>query len=305
MLTLFSIPKPFRGRIGIIQTNAIRSWIELWPACEIILFGDEQGTAEIAAEFGVRHVLDVARNEHGTPLLDDVFAKAQRQARFGLLCYVNADIILMSDFAAAVQRVRFRRFLMVGQRWDVDLKELWNFDQADWEQRLRRYVAHRGTLHPLTGSDYFVFLRGTMGALPPFAVGRPGWDNWLIYRARTLGVAVVDATRVATVIHQNHDYGHVSGAGERESWEGAEADHNRDLAGGWNYLFTLRDANWILTSNGLRPAWTKKHLRRRLAALPILHPRLHAPAQLFKRALRAPHRIPSAIIRRLNRLRNT
>ena len=51
MLTLFSTPKPFRGHIAVIQTNAIRSWLELEPACEVILFGDEEGTAEVAAAF--------------------------------------------------------------------------------------------------------------------------------------------------------------------------------------------------------------------------------------------------------------
>jgi len=44
MLTLFALPKPFRGRNGIIQQNAIRSWTLLEPTPEIILFGDEFGT---------------------------------------------------------------------------------------------------------------------------------------------------------------------------------------------------------------------------------------------------------------------
>jgi hypothetical protein len=302
MLTLFTIPKPFHGHIRIIQTNAIRSWLQLRPSCEIILFGDEEGMAEIATEYGVKHVPDVECNEYGTPLISGVFQAAQELASHPLMCYVNADIILMSDLMTAVQGVRSRRFLMVGQRWNVELKELWNFDQADWEERLCRYVAHRAALHPPVGSDYFVFPRGMVGALPPFAVGRPGWDNWLIYRARALGVRVIDATQVATVIHQNHDYGHVPRARERESWEGPEADYNRDLAGGWEHVFTLLDANWAITPNGLRPALTKKHLRRRWEVLPILHPRLHAPIQLLKRGRRAPHRVLSAIICRMNRL---
>jgi hypothetical protein len=46
MLTIFAIPKPFRGHIGVIQRNAICSWLELRQACEIILLGDDEGTAE-------------------------------------------------------------------------------------------------------------------------------------------------------------------------------------------------------------------------------------------------------------------
>ena len=132
MLTLFTIAKPFHGHIAVIQRNAIRSWTSLRPACEIILFGDDEGTAKTAADFGVRHIPDVACNEYGTPLLNDIFEKAQRVARHNLLCYVNADIILMSDFMRAVEEVarRKRRFLMVGQRWDLDVQEPLDFSSA-------------------------------------------------------------------------------------------------------------------------------------------------------------------------------
>ena len=50
MLTMFTIPKAFRGDFDIIQKNAIRSWTLLRPECEIILFGNEEGTAEMAGE---------------------------------------------------------------------------------------------------------------------------------------------------------------------------------------------------------------------------------------------------------------
>src|SRR5438477_11746488 len=101
MLTLFSIPKPFRGHIAVIQHNAIRSWTLLRPACEVILFGDDEGVASAAADLGVRHFPEVARNEYGTPLVSDVFAQAQRHAAHDTLCYINADIIVMNDLLDA------------------------------------------------------------------------------------------------------------------------------------------------------------------------------------------------------------
>jgi hypothetical protein len=262
VLTLFTVPKPFRGHIAIIQRNAIRSWTLLRPACGIILFGDDEGTAEVAAEFGLRHVPDVARNEYGTPLVSDLFEQAQRLATHDLLCYVNADIILLSDFPAAMRRIPFRRFLMVGQRWDVDLDQPWDFGPPDWEDRLREYVRRHGSLHPPSGIDYFVFTPGLWGAIPPFAIGRPAWDNWMIYRARACGVAVVDATQSVTVIHQNHDYTHVP-HGVDGTWEGPEAQRNRALAGGYDYVLTLTDATWLMTPRLLVPALTREHRQRR------------------------------------------
>ena len=99
LLSLFSVPKAFADHAGVIQRNAIQSWARLGPDVEIILCGDETGVGEAAAELGVRHVPDVRRSEHGTPLLDSVFRAASGAARSPLLGYVNTDIILFPDFS--------------------------------------------------------------------------------------------------------------------------------------------------------------------------------------------------------------
>ncbi len=146
MLTLFSVPKPFRGHIKVIQTNAIQCWLRLNPPCEIILFGDDEGTTETAARFGLRYSPDVLRNEYGTPLLNDLFDKAQATATHKLLCYVNADIILMSDFMKSVELISQwgRQCLTVGKRWDVDLEQAIDFAPPNWEEHFRQYVHQRG-----------------------------------------------------------------------------------------------------------------------------------------------------------------
>ena len=48
-LTIFSTSKLFRNNTKVLQTNAIRSWIALSSACELMLFGDEKETAEVAS----------------------------------------------------------------------------------------------------------------------------------------------------------------------------------------------------------------------------------------------------------------
>jgi len=73
MLTIFSTPKPFVGHINIIQRNAIKSWTLLHPDVEVILFGDEQGAAEVCAEFGIRHEPNVRRHEKGPKYLASFF----------------------------------------------------------------------------------------------------------------------------------------------------------------------------------------------------------------------------------------
>jgi hypothetical protein len=50
MLTFFTTAKPFRGHDGITQKNALKSWTLLHPDVEVILFGNEDGAAEVAEE---------------------------------------------------------------------------------------------------------------------------------------------------------------------------------------------------------------------------------------------------------------
>jgi len=272
LLTIFSIPKPFRGHIGTIQRNAIQSWLQLSPRCEVILCGDDPGVAEAASEYGVKHLPDIACNEYGTPLLNSAFELVQRMAGQRFIAYVNADIIFLSDLPAAVNRLVAKRFLMVGQRWDVEVRAPIDFKSDDWESQLRRQAYTCGTLHPPAGSDYFIFPNGLMGDLPAFAVGRPGWDNWFIYRARALGVPVIDSTGANMVIHQNHDYSHIQEGAKVPNLGSPDARYNLKLLGDRAPLFTLYNATHLLTRHMIVPAWTPAHFKHGWKVLSILRP---------------------------------
>jgi len=250
MLTLFSAPKPFDGHVGLIQRNALASWSALAPETEVLLLGDEPGLAAAAAEWGAGHLKGVARNDSGTPLVNSIFSLAQQRARHALMCYVNADILLLEDFLPSVKRVgqELDRFLMVGRRWDLEVEESLSFDPAGRE-RLRRKLSQVGRMHPPAGSDFFVFRKGEFADMPGFALGRAGWDNWMIYAARAARLAVVDATDSVTIIHQTHDYGHLPGG--QPHYRLPESEANLQLAGGREMIFTLKDATWRLGPSGL------------------------------------------------------
>lgn len=273
MISFFTIPKAFSGHDGVIQRNAIRSWTRLRPECQVLVLGDEPGTREAAAELGVESIPEIELNDLGTPLLSSAFDAAQKHSRHRLLCYVNADIILLSDFLDAARRVSAAksRFLMVGQRCNLDITVDLAMDGETWEEELRERARREGVLYGQHGIDYFLYPRDSLDQVPPFAVGRPAWDNWMIYRARRRGIPVVDATAAALVIHQNHGYGHVK-SGTGIAWEGREADQNRVLLGAGEFLFTLRDVTHRLTRSRLVGAWRPSDLKRRAEAAIILAP---------------------------------
>jgi len=65
---------------------------------------------------------------------------------------------------------------------------------------------------------------------------------------------------VTTVIHQNHDYGHVADRSGSD-WECPEAKRNRKLAG-WleRYVHSPANATHLLIPTGLRRARSARHL---------------------------------------------
>jgi hypothetical protein len=261
MLALFTIPKPFLGTTAVAQVNALQSWRALGPDLEIFVFGDEDGSADAAAAVGAQHVPEIPRNEWGTPLVSHAFTVSARLATAEWLCYANADVILLADLPTAVRQIGELPALIVGARVDVDLSSEIDFGPG-WEDRLRRSAGERGKMGTEREIDYLVFPRKVDWNMPPLAVGRPGWDNWVLYRARSLGLSVVDATGVVLAIHQRHGYDHVPGRrGPR--WQGPEAEVNRALVAEMGTAYGLFDATHVLTADGLVPARGLRYLKRR------------------------------------------
>lgn len=270
-LSVFACPKPFTDpHIAIIQRNAITSWTLLRPRPEITLFGNEEGTERICEDLNLRHVPEIRRNEFGTPLLGDLFRKANQVASNDLLCYVNADIILLSDFARAVARFGGVRCLLVGCRTDMYVSREIEFSDSNWERDLRAESERVGSLHSHRGMDYFLFPRGLWDEVPPFAIGRLAWDNWLVYDARRRGFRVVDATRSVKVIHQNHDHPpEIDKSHRRRSRDHPETQRNRELSGGPDHHYDVRDSTHVMLTIGTWPALGPHYLEQRLRRPPF------------------------------------
>lgn len=265
MFTLFSVPKPFHGHIGVIQENAIRSWTLLGAGHEVILFGAEDGIAEVADRLGVRHEPEIRCSGYGTPLVTSVFEQAQHLATHDWLCYVNTDIVLMSDLPKAVERIsRVRRPVLVsGRRWRLEVDRPLEFEPG-WEGRLRRRVKAEGRRDGVGCMDYFLFRRGLVPPFPKFALGRGRWDSYMPHQVRAHGALLVDATPVVLAVHQNHDYAIPGLSGEHRSKAGMkyspEGIRNAQLAPREEKC-TLGDADRKLTRWRLKRTFDHDRLR--------------------------------------------
>jgi hypothetical protein len=279
-LTVFSAPKPFTNpHINTIQRNAIQSWRRLGPEVEVFLVGQEDGMAEAAAEYGVPLLADVKRNQAGTPLVSSIFDLARQASSSPYLAYVNGDILLLPDIVQATRQIAaelpgwkgsaadpMSAFLLIGQRWDLEVEQLLDFSSG-WEKRLQELVRSQGQLHAPAGSDYFVFPRQAFSAMPDFAIGRAGWDNWMIFYALQQRWSVIDGTPSLMVIHQSHDYSHLPGG--RPHYDLAESQHNQQIGGGLKHMYMVLDADCQLIDGQIKQArfnWLRliRHIERKL-----------------------------------------
>lgn len=251
-LCIFTAPKPFRDpHVSTIQRNAISSWLAMSPDVEVFLVGDEEGIAGAAKDLGAQHLKGIATNANGTPLISAIFAAARAASQAPLLAYVNADIVLFPETLPLAQKVAAAHpnFVLLGQRYDLDVANAIDFG-GDWPSRLRAQIASAGRLHPLGGSDYFIFPRHLYADLPEFAVGRAGWDNWMIYHALEQRLQPIDATHDLLVLHQNHDYAHLDGP--RGHQRNEESDVNTALGGGMRHMYMLLDVDHQLVDGQVR-----------------------------------------------------
>ncbi len=278
MLTIFSAPKRFQGHAGMIQENAVHSWSRLQPRPKIILFSNDAETSEVGRRLDVAVVRSVDTNAYGTPLVSNMFSQADSMAAGELLAFVNADIILPQNTIEAARAAMqwSPRFLLVAQRHDVDVRSSIAFDEG-WEQSWGAPALARGTLHSPGAIDWFVYPRGQYGDMPPFAVGRTAYDNWLLWYTVASGIPLIDATAFVNLIHQNHDYSH----SKLDTWDGQEARDNRRWIQHWTHYYSIAHANWALGTDGqIRRATGWKY-------------RMARPRQMISHAFRASRPIRS------------
>ncbi|MCD6475849.1 MAG: hypothetical protein J7K85_06235 [Anaerolineaceae bacterium] len=260
-VTIFTSPKPFNinPHINIIQHNAIESWTHLGEDVDVVIIGDEEGMEEIATELHIKHVKYVRCNEHGTPMIPSLFDIASEVTDSPILAFANADVIItrnLIDSAISVHEQE-ENYLLVGQRYDIEITEPIIFDE-DWQENILAFNQVIGHLHGTAGSDYFIFPRHCFVDVPDLVIGRAGWDNWMIFEARRRGWKTIDCTESITILHQNHDYSHLPGG--QVHYRLPESNENVQAAGGFLTVFTLIDADYKLVDGKIvkrKATWTR------------------------------------------------
>lgn len=249
MIAIFSSPRPFKEEFDRIQRNAIISWLNL-SDIKIFLFEDEEGTTKkICDEYNLNYLDEVKKNENGTPLMDNCIEIIKKKVDAVAIVQVSTDIILNKTFNDTILKINKnflnKTFYVVGQRIDID--KSFDLTKNNLDENFFKELKKKGNLHTPTAMDYLVFSRNFDIKIPPFAIGRPGWDSWLVSYCKKNKIPVIDATYSIDALHQNHSY-----PTKKKNYFQSECDYNFKLAGGHKNLMNIREADYIFIDNKIK-----------------------------------------------------
>lgn len=173
------------------------------------------------------HHNQVQVNAFGVPVLKSLFQVAKEQCPDAVTySYVNGDILLRHDFVDTLEAVASHAFLhnsneddstssflVVGKRKNAN----WRHHNTsasdpffDYQERFRRARLFHGQ-----AQDYFVVNnKFDWSDIPPFVIGRAGYDNWLVdYAYHHPNVHLVDATSTLSAMHMTDMDGNMAWGG--------------------------------------------------------------------------------------------
>lgn len=155
-----------------------------------------------------------------------------------------------------IPKIQCDNFLLVGRRWELDVPAAIDFDNESWADDVRRNVTERGQYYPPRWIDYFIYRRGFWPDLPPLLLGRNKCDNWLLWKATSLGAALIDGSSAVEAIHQSHERTFSALGRLPPSYTidqvrlSEEANTNFRMAASIFHFRTICDAQWVLTEEG-------------------------------------------------------
>jgi rhamnogalacturonan II specific xylosyltransferase len=190
-------------------------------------------------------IANAKTNEHGVPILGEMYTKMFHTCPDAqTYTYVNGDIMATSNFVETIESVLpIGDFLMVGKRTNVLWSEEHNAKHANFNFDTQ---FTRGALFRPDAQDYFTVTKNAIdwNKIPPFVIGRPGYDNWLVNHIyHNSKVALIDATKTVSMIHQTDSEGNVANGGDMVK-SASDSEYNRRIGKGqWDHGCTYH-AEW-------------------------------------------------------------
>jgi len=273
-LILFSSPKPRLTNTEAVQISAFRSWRRIFPKARILLFGDGVTWESFARDEGLELAGPLPLGVEGGEVIQFLFERISDLAGDGMAIYLNSDILLDPSAHAAVASLESvqgpwlasARRCCLGE-WVGPILE----NEKDWHTFYQR-VREKSVWGEACAMDVFLFRGLSFKTMPPFLIGHRGWDNWMIYHARSQNIPVIDISAAMRIIHCDHDYSYAKGNSAPSRRDGPLEEANLKMLGGEEKLFHLGHATHQLRHQKVTPCLGWSPLQRSLEIWQMQHP---------------------------------
>ena len=215
LLTLFTTIKDAKLRI-CIHINTFRNWQLLKPFVRPVLVTTGQNDslyATLALRFGWQ-VIRASKLIHKIPVLRYMYydiGKAYSSVFYG---YANADILFDMNLVNTLRTIETNLFrinttMIIGQRTNYHI----HVNEAVYTFNDVQTAAQKGKLFQLNAEDYFITTKNGFpwNAVPDYVVGRPGYDNCVVYIGVRDKVSVIDTSKTILAVHQSPKGGDFTG----------------------------------------------------------------------------------------------
>ena len=208
LLTLFTTWVYDEEKLSL-NNRTLQNWRSL-HGINVIVFSNCSKVKLISEQAGWT-VLPVIREAAACPVLPDMFLTAQQKFRSTYYGYANGDLLFSDGLLKTLEKIfcefdNDKQILIVGRRTNVN-SSLLNDINSQLGEAVEKYAIRYGERFQPDALDYFI----TNTLFPwqtflPLAVGRRGYDNWVLAYARLNNFTVIDASDSVTCLHQTLDW---------------------------------------------------------------------------------------------------
>ena len=226
LLTLFTTWTEQADRYHV-HNLTIKNWLSLRPHVIPVVFTNATRIADECRRRGLDVFPVRVAAANGIPVLKFMFEDVMSTYNTTFYGYSNSDILYSNSLVETLTWISNasvdlkKPVMIVGKRTNVIyVKEN---DTTSWT-KLHAVATRRGKLFVGRAEDYFITSRPyPWKDIAEVVIGRPAYDNWLVYNARTYNHTVIDATKTLLAVHQTTRAGNIEGSFRKNS------SYNRDL----------------------------------------------------------------------------
>ncbi|KAK3085732.1 hypothetical protein FSP39_007925 [Pinctada imbricata] len=198
------------------HNNTVLNWMSFYPIIQPVIFTTEKNlTKEVTNKGWLALPVRKAGRLNKLPVLRTMFSDVKKIVKSKFYSYSNSDILFTGNLIHTLFTIMTYNFtskdviLIIGQR--TNIFNVTKQEASAWET-IRTVAQSRGKIYLSWAIDYFISSDNyPWDRIPDVVVGRPAFDNWIVWYTKKKNYTTIDATATLLAVHQTTKAGNLEG----------------------------------------------------------------------------------------------